>query len=109
VAIAMAERCRTTDFICRYGGEEFAIVVPEEGAAGAAKLAQRCRQAVEATSLTVGDVTVRVTVSLGGADSTDADTVEMLIEQADEALYQAKEAGRNQVAIRQHQIIANSP
>jgi diguanylate cyclase (GGDEF)-like protein len=98
VAGAIAGQCRQVDLPCRYGGEEFAIVVPDEPAAGAANLAERCRQAVEAVRLSVGTETVSVTASFGVADASTAASPEALIQQADAALYRAKNAGRNRVA-----------
>lgn len=99
VAGAIAAQCRQSDLPARYGGEEFAIVVPGEQAAGAEMLAERCRQAVEAVQLDAGSDTVAVTVSFGVADADNADSPETLIRHADEALYRAKNAGRNRVEI----------
>jgi diguanylate cyclase (GGDEF)-like protein len=97
IAGALVGQCRQVDLPCRYGGEEFAIVVPDETAAGAGILAERCRQAVEAIRLSVGTDTVRVTASFGVADAATAASPEAMIQQADEALYRAKNAGRNRV------------
>lgn len=97
IAGVIAGQCRETDLSSRYGGEEFAIVVPNETTSGAIILAERCRQSVEAIHLSSGAETVSVTISFGVADAVDADSPEAIIQKADEALYRAKEAGRNRV------------
>ncbi len=95
VADAIAGRCREIDLPSRYGGEEFAIVLPNAAAAGAVTLAERCRQAVEGVEVRVQDSAVHVTASFGVSDAANADSPETMIQRADEALYRAKAAGRN--------------
>jgi diguanylate cyclase (GGDEF)-like protein len=97
VARAMASHCRQTDLPARYGGEEFALIVPDVPADGAATLAERIRQTVEANSRLAGAAEVRVTVSIGVADSQGRHSPEELVSAADKALYEAKNAGRNRV------------
>jgi two-component system, cell cycle response regulator len=97
VAKALAQQCREVDLPARYGGDEFAIVVPNELAGAAIHLAERCRQAVEKGSLSARGETIRATASFGVAEAPGPSSPEALIERADKALYQAKEAGRNQV------------
>ena len=97
VAQTIVSQCREVDLPARYGGEEFAIVVPDETAEGAMVLAERCRQAIAKAQVTVGGEDVRVTASFGVADAVDAPSVDALIAAADNALYQAKQAGRNRV------------
>lgn len=99
VAGAIADQCRRGDLPARYGGEEFAIVVTDEQGDGAAILAERCRQAVEAVKLDAGSDTIVATASFGVADAANADSPEALIRHADEALYRAKSAGRNRVEV----------
>lgn len=99
VAGAIARQCRATDLPSRYGGEEFAILVPDEAASGAAQLAERCRMAVDAVRVSVGLETVRATASFGAADAAGSDSPEAMIQRSDEALYRAKNAGRNRVAV----------
>ena len=97
VARAIAEQCRELDLPARYGGEEFGVVVPHETIAGAANLAERCRQAVANVQLPVKNDTITATASFGVADATDLASPEALVKCADEALYRAKHAGRNLV------------
>ena len=97
VARAIAQECRDVDLPARYGGEEFAIVVPDERAENAAILARRCRQRIEEIRLRANDAAVRTTVSFGVADASDLESPAALIRRADEALYEAKAAGRNTV------------
>ena len=100
VARAIAGQCREADLPARYGGEEFAIVVPDETVSGAAQLAERCRRQIEKVRVTVATETIATTASFGVADSADSASPDALIRQADEALYEAKGAGRNTVATR---------
>ncbi len=97
VAAAIARQCRENDLPARYGGEEFAVIVPHEVAADAARLAERCRDAVEAVRVNMPRNQVTATISLGVADSQTADSPEALLKHADEAMYLAKQAGRNTV------------
>jgi diguanylate cyclase (GGDEF)-like protein len=98
VAKVFTKQCRNIDTPARYGGEEFAIVVPQETAANARSLAERCRRNIEEISILVKGESVHATVSFGIAETTGLTAPETLIEHADEALYAAKVAGRNQVA-----------
>jgi len=90
---------RSTDYIGRYGGEEFLIILPETTRADACVLAERIRAAVEAKRFPTGDGgQIRKTVSIGVAaypeDAIDAGT---LVQHADSALYRAKRSGKNRV------------
>ena len=87
---------RRDTFVARYGGEEFIVVLPKTDKAGAVNIAERIRRCIGSSSFNVKDVNVDVTVSIGVASRTDIPTtLEDLIEYADQALYHAKEAGRN--------------
>lgn len=96
VARVIERAGRRTDLAVRYGGEEFALVLEDSDAAGAAGVAERVRAEIEA--LRFDDKPARVTASVGLAvHPDDASTQAELVAQADAALYTAKNRGRNQV------------
>lgn len=86
---------RDSDMLFRYGGDEFVLYLPGVAAAGATVIAQRLREAVAASNRPGSRV---VTISIGVAQRQAQDTVESWIRNADSALYEAKQAGRNRVA-----------
>lgn len=93
---------RGIDLACRYGGEEFLIAMPDTDLAFASVVAERLRQEVASSKfkLNSGRDELGVTVSIGLAsteDSSEEDTAQKLIKRADEALYEAKNGGRNRV------------
>ncbi|WP_117193942.1 PleD family two-component system response regulator [Rhizobium terrae] len=91
---------RGADLACRYGGEEFVVVMPDTDAAAAAAIAERLRSIVESHpfALKTAGVMLNITASLGIACNTHgAETPEQLLKQADRALYEAKNSGRNRV------------
>ncbi len=100
VAEVMTANVKGQDVLARYGGEEFAIILPETTLDNAAMLADRIRRAIESRRLkkrrTEEDLGL-VTMSMGVAAFDPSDTMEALIERADECLYAAKRAGRNRV------------
>jgi diguanylate cyclase (GGDEF)-like protein len=101
VAQTLKKNSRSTDYVCRYGGEEMSIILPNTNAADALFNAKRICKAVEEKTfhLNAHD-TGNVTISVGVATFPDcAETAQDLIEQADKGLYYAKEHGRNQVGV----------
>ena len=94
VAAMIARSLRKSDVGARYGGEEFAVILPETNFAGAVVLSERLRAAVQAGTF---GPSLKVTISIGVAATSDARRLGDLIELADQALYRAKENGRNQV------------
>jgi two-component system cell cycle response regulator len=108
IARTIAGQCRAVDLPARYGGEEFAIVVPDEAASKAVRLAERCRREIEQVRLPVKAATIGITASFGVADASGSSCPEALVDRADEALYQAKSAGRNRVR-RSSQEIGGLP
>jgi diguanylate cyclase (GGDEF)-like protein len=89
---------RPCDLVARFGGEEFAVLLPDLAAGDSADIAERLRAAVAGRPISVGDTMKHVTVSIGLAVRDRIGiTPETLIAAADEALYAAKRAGRNRV------------
>ncbi len=98
VSALISTLLRLEDTFGRYGGEEFAIILPETDSAGAIELAQRICRIIATTPLTYNDQVINVTVSLGVAQLSDKESnYEELITRTDSALYKAKSEGRNQV------------
>ena len=93
----LKKQARETDRVCRYGGEEIAIIMAETSVKDALKMAERLRQAVETQSFDVGaGLRIGVTISLGVAGySRHMQAASDLVSAADAALYAAKEGGRN--------------
>ena len=93
------QRClRQADVLARFGGEEFVVLLPQVGARGAMESAERIRATLERSGIHPGGPRQRVTVSIGLAMFPDhADSSESLLRAADEALYRAKDAGRNRI------------
>ena len=99
IADLLAAECRENDSAARYGGDEFAILCPDIDAASAASLAERCRQRIETTPFYADGQQLQLMVSFGVDDAAGRGNERDLIEGADRALYQAKEAGRNRVIV----------
>ncbi|MCG8670874.1 MAG: GGDEF domain-containing protein [Pseudomonadales bacterium] len=100
---------RNTDYLGRYGGEEFAAILPNCNVGAAREVAERCRQAIESTIVTYNGVEINLTTSVGvttviKSANVSADTI---IERADKALYRSKGEGRNKVSIHNEPVIMN--
>lgn len=112
----MSEQVRSSDIVARYGGEEFSVILPDTGIQRAHEVAERIRSQVEQQKLIIEDNTLGITVSIGlaslsqiryhannndGLTHIDTENLDkLLLKKADEALYQAKKTGRNQVVIQ---------
>lgn len=94
-AATVGQALRTTDTLARWGGEEFLLLLPDTGPDAAATLLDRVRQTVQDSAVQAKGQAVRVTVSIGVAAHTASTTLAQLLDQADQALYQAKQKGRN--------------
>ena len=97
----MRRAVRSVDLVCRLGGEEFVIVMPETALDVAGKVAERVRRAVEAEPFNVkeGQMAVPVTVSIGIADRGSDANPDFIYKSADKALYESKATGRNKVTL----------
>ncbi len=94
LAKILTAHVRAADTIGRWGGEEFIIILPETDLEGAAILAEKLRKTIELSDF---ENAKSITASFGVAQCQEEDTMEILIEKADKALYVAKENGRNRV------------
>lgn len=92
---------RTTDLISRYGGEEFAIVLPNTDVKGAYLVAEKIRTKIAEMTLNAEGTSFSITVSIGlmGDEPSSGDSADYWLKEADDALYQAKETGRNRVVL----------
>jgi diguanylate cyclase (GGDEF)-like protein len=99
VGRAVAAQLRRADLGCRYGGDEFAVLLPETAAPGARVIAERMRGAIAALVVAVDGAALRGTVSIGVAAYPEHEAGEsrLLVLRADHALYQAKRGGRDRV------------
>ncbi len=97
VAEVLMDSVRPSDFLFRYGGEEFLVVLVEVDRAGAAAIAERIRATIDGKEFKAGESKLHITVSAGVAQHAGHPDPEFLIERADDALYHAKHAGRNRV------------
>ena len=91
---------RDFDFFARYGGEEFVIILPDTDIETAKKIAERIRKKIENTKFLYKKERIVVTISIGLTHLKENDTKKTLIERADQALYEAKNLGRNKVVVK---------
>jgi diguanylate cyclase (GGDEF)-like protein len=96
LAAVIVKETRDSDIGCRYGGEEFAVILPLTGAREAAEIAERIRASVAQIRAGSGALTVSLGVASCGQDAT---TARALVAKADRALYRAKSGGKNRVAV----------
>jgi two-component system cell cycle response regulator len=99
-ASRIAANVRGIDLACRYGGEEFVVVMPDTDVSFAYMVAERLRQQIEVTPMAISRApsALNITISIGIAKSENGDdTAEALLHRADQALYRAKRSGRNRV------------
>ena len=102
LAQVIKQHIRETDVLCRYGGEEFGIIMPQTDQPLAQTVAEKIRIAVAAAPVTHAGTSIGMTISLGisgDGNLAESYTREVLITQADTALYEAKHQGRNRVVL----------
>jgi diguanylate cyclase (GGDEF)-like protein len=97
VAKSIKKSMRNSDVLFRYGGEEFVVLLSETNLAGAELVAERIRRSIESHTLSYDMSTLKVTASLGVSALRADDTVDTFVKRADEAMYKAKNNGRNRV------------
>ena len=102
LATLIIQQSRSSELAARFGGEEFVVMMPETDPVSALAAANRMRETIEAASFIIDDAgtVLKKTVSIGVASlHPDGDSAESLLKRADEALYEAKHGGRNQVKV----------
>ncbi|EMP54129.1 diguanylate cyclase [Marinobacter santoriniensis NKSG1] len=99
VARELQQRLRNTDFIARYGGEEFVALFPETTAGEARQVLDSLREYVGKLPFHFSGEPVRITVSVGVSSFGAGDSADQVFDRADRALYQAKDAGRDQIKV----------
>lgn len=100
VAHVLIGRVRSSDVVCRYGGEEFVVILPNTSAPKAALVAEDLRQSIGQLTLMHGREPISITASFGVSDLQTGDDATALLNRADEAMYAAKAAGRDTVVTR---------
>lgn len=98
-AAALRNNMRSFDVAARYGGEEFAIILPRTDVSKGVKVAERVRRDIEKLMVMDGKIPVTVSIGVAGFPAEGLDKVEELVARADQALYQAKEEGKNRVVV----------
>ncbi|HWR04303.1 MAG TPA: GGDEF domain-containing protein [Humidesulfovibrio sp.] len=99
VAQTLAKSLRALDIACRWGGEEFLLLLPNSNPDSLLKMGQRQRTLVENSWLEHDGSAIKVTASFGGAVSRDGEVAEEVVNRADKQLYRSKHSGRNCVSI----------
>lgn len=101
IAVALARNCRASDIPCRFGGDEFLMLLSGMDERGGQRTAERLRTAIEKSAIETDTGLVSVTVSAGVAALAPPESADLsaLIKRADRALYAAKQAGRNQTVV----------
>ena len=109
LAKTLKEYTRKSDVVCRLGGEEFLVLLPETDIEGAMSKAETLRKVVEELTLTLADeLKLTFTISLGVSQVTiDEENFDAAMNRADTALYEAKEGGRNKVCLDQEKVNSN--
>ena len=99
IAKLLQKQIRETDFVARFGGEEFVVLMPNTDIKGAAKLAEHLRKSVEQCEFHFRSTPVPITISCGMSEFTGEDEPDQVFARADAALYKAKQGGRNQCVV----------
>ena len=106
VSARLLYNLRSIDIVARYGGEEFVVILPECTKENAMAAVNRIRETIVAQPVCVNDLEIPITFSIGLAASSEF-TAEQLLKQADDALYEAKQSGRNKVVCASAEAICS--
>jgi diguanylate cyclase (GGDEF)-like protein len=105
VSTVIKNEIREYDIACRYGGEEFFIILPQTKLTEATSVAQRLRKVIEETKMDIKEAEIegvsfiKITASIGVCEYDNSMNANTFAQKADKALYEAKEAGRNRVIV----------
>ena len=99
VARTVTNAVRSIDVVCRWGGEEFIVILPNMDRPTMITIAEKIRVFIEKSWLTIKNENLKVTVSIGGAMATNEDTIKTILHRSDTQMYQSKKSGRNCVTI----------
>jgi diguanylate cyclase len=99
IADELSKRLRKTDFMARFGGEEFALLIPSTPMTGAEQLLETLRAAIEACPFHFKGERVTITLSAGVSSFASGESADVVFERADQALYRAKRGGRNRIEL----------
>ncbi len=101
IAKSLRKRLRSVDFVARYGGEEFVVIMPETKVQDANKVLDNARATISDVPFRLGSEPVKVSFSCGVTQFTIDDTIDSAFARADEALYEAKNGGRDRCAVKE--------
>lgn len=102
---SIQSQVREADFIARFGGDEFIVLMPETPSGAAAGVANRIRQRIETAPLAIDDKKIMATVSIGVASYPDhGNSLDTILEKADQAMYASKAGGRNRATVYNEKI-----
>ncbi|AMK76582.1 MULTISPECIES: GGDEF domain-containing protein [Methylomonas] len=99
IAELLSKHCRETDFVARFGGEEFVMILPGADAKSALLIAEKLRKTLENSSFNANGNKVSITLSCGISQFVDGDSNESIFNRADSGLYSAKQTGRNRCVV----------
>lgn len=102
LADLMTDSIRSQDYIARWGGEEFLLVLPQTSLDGGCVIAEKMRKRIEEKTFIFKDFNINITISLGGCDFKDDITLSACLDMADKALYKSKHNGRNKVTLYEY-------
>jgi diguanylate cyclase (GGDEF)-like protein len=109
VGVRMKSALRSSDLKCRYGGEEFFVLLPDTPLAGARRVSETLRLAISKDPVPWGDGQVSVTASFGVTEIMPGETDPLaIVARTDSALYRAKQQGRNCVCVAEQPVLARA-